>query len=120
MSKHTPGPWKSIRFQHYTGEFSFRVVPCDVRGEPRGEGPIAEVFEYIKREDEARANTRLMAAAPLMYEALELLDTILEFACGVRENESFVPQDPSLLNAAFEKARAALQAAKPHEVCDGK
>lgn len=65
MSKHTPGPWK------YLG----RITTCD---NGTMEWPTVECAfrRYIKPEgrtdDECEANARLIAAAPEMYEALQM------------------------------------------------
>ena len=60
-SKWTPGPW--------------RIDPCwDVLGNTDdGNGLVCAVTHDAVPVDEARANARLIAAAPSMYEALRRL-----------------------------------------------
>ena len=75
MSKYTAGPW------------GFRTNPCHGDADevvdlsshwidgPSGK-PIANIYEYYHGESEA--NTRLIAAAPEMYEALKQAVVICE------------------------------------------
>ncbi len=62
MSKHTPGPW-----QHKHLDF---LKICDSDGDWRGCAPIAQVTGGKNAESraEARANARLIAAAPDLLE----------------------------------------------------
>ena len=62
MSGHTPGPWMAKDSRLYN--FAFDVD--DANG-----SPVAEVCsKHGGQDDEARANARLIAAAPDMLEAL--------------------------------------------------
>lgn len=91
MSEHTPGPWEVCYSGKYPGIdhsegsliiFGYSNDECGIRGECR---------------ERRLADAHLIAAAPLMYEALESLvygNNLLE---------------------TMEKARAALQAAKGGE-----
>ena len=62
MMTHTPGPWKIVR----------AVISAEDYAIVAG-GIIAEVFHRIDDETfaDAEANARLIAAAPVMLEALE-------------------------------------------------
>ena len=59
MSAHTPGPW-TMRSARLSGDVGIAADGFS--------GPIAEVFEELNRRDlrpeTARANARLIAAAP--------------------------------------------------------
>lgn len=63
MSDHTPGPW-------YAGETLDIFAEC----QEDGEDPIASIHERVNHNDcfapEARANARLIAAAPNLLEAV--------------------------------------------------
>lgn len=61
MSAHTPGPWRAVRDEVWVGK-SRRVCPRVTAGDSL---PLGEDFER------AKANARLMAAAPELLEALE-------------------------------------------------
>ena len=91
MSKHTPGPWCVKPYNWQRGNVS-------VFAPKFGRAPYGACVAYtpcsdgVGGEDGALANARLIAAAPLMYEALQdLCDTLGE--CGMTE-----------------KARAAIKA----------
>lgn len=88
MSKHTPGPWEVSK-----------MTPVRVDTQ---DGSIVVNWTCNKDDGKtdrlAEANARLIAAAPLMYEALE--EVVGAFADG--EVDSHI----------IEIARAALQAAK--------
>ncbi len=75
-TKFTPGPWKATSFTLHTGEQVMRIVPTDAYGIiNRGPGPICDVFsQKVGIPDESCiANSKLIAAAPDLYEALELI-----------------------------------------------
>ena len=93
MSKHTPGPWCVKAYNWQRGNVS-------VFAPKFGRAPHGACVAYtpcsagVGGEAGALANARLIAAAPLLYEALqELCDTLGE--CGMTE-----------------KARAAIKAAE--------
>ena len=66
MNKFTPGPWKSGR-KHPFSEVRY-VDFTDMHG------TTDEICTlYYSKGEEQEANARLIAAAPEMYEALELL-----------------------------------------------
>lgn len=73
--KHTPGPWS----------WDSGVVPPDGPGRysdiyvDDGDKIIASINEFPESSpEEGKANARLIAAAPDMYEALKLFDEALE------------------------------------------
>jgi hypothetical protein len=68
MSKHTKGPWTMTANFHQNGD----IVVSDQAKEHEGTS-IARIanFNYW---DEAEANAHLIAAAPEMYDLLELLE----------------------------------------------
>ena len=73
-TKFTPRPWKATSFTLHTGEQVMRIVPTDAYGIiNRNPGPICEVFsQKVGIPDEACiANSKLIAAAPELYAALE-------------------------------------------------
>ena len=61
--KHTPGPWRANSSWIESPQMALRVAVID--WPKRGRAP--------KSENEAKANARLIAAAPEMYEALNAL-----------------------------------------------
>lgn len=64
MRKFTPGPWSTNHFQNGS-------TPVNVFG-VYGDG--AELFRTSSREvEENEANARLIAAAPELYEALQII-----------------------------------------------
>ena len=64
MSAHTPGPWQV--------NMRDPLQVCDADGDVRGCAPIAKIAA-IGSLRECRANARLIAAAPMLLEALEAL-----------------------------------------------
>ena len=61
-AKHTPGPWQISAIQNEPEKIS--IIDADMCF-------VAEVWQtYINGESRQQANTRLIAAAPAMYEAL--------------------------------------------------
>lgn len=108
--KHTPGPWMQFgaRYVWKTGEAGGAVC---IIAEP--ECADSTCFKRVEidspRFDEAMANARLIAAAPLLLEALEELLTASECAdeTGYIEGEGFID-----LDVIHAKANIALVAAK--------
>lgn len=88
MSNHSPGPWKSAQdfthpgwpqcpflAVHDSEEHLVATVLLDT-------GEVCGVMEY-SREDSAKANARLIAAAPELLEALEdILDELESLGMG--------------------------------------
>jgi hypothetical protein len=85
MSKHTPGPWVQTPWDS-TAIFDAKNLQV----------PIAQTYPADTSQKEAEANARLVAAAPQLLEALELI----------------VEQDPDGEGQGFIDARAAIKAAK--------
>ena len=85
MSKHTPGPWVQTPWDS-TAIFDAKNLRV----------PIAQTYPADTSQKEAEANARLVAAAPQLLEALELI----------------VEQDPDGEGQGFIDARAAIKAAK--------
>lgn len=96
-TKHTPGPWSAIQPRP-----ELLVICTEVDGDG-----IAEVDELWNR-DEWLANARLIAAAPELLEALVALDTLIDFEESAKDGEHSWFDDASAINAAMEKARAAI------------
>jgi hypothetical protein len=104
-TQHTPGPW-AVR-DHWADEGAFEVYPTR-GGEPKiGQwSALAEVPEYGPNDaPEAEANARLIAAAPDLLEALELMLENLDAMYVV-----------SPASSAHKKARAAIAKATGEKV----
>lgn len=67
MSKHTPGPWVIRQGDEWTNSIVTQHGTL-----PNGEANDWEVASYNLRRDEAKANARLIAAAPELLEALRV------------------------------------------------
>jgi hypothetical protein len=67
-TKHTPGPWRYDK-SHNAHPGAHRVLGPD--------GEVLADFGWIQRFDEAKANARLIAAAPELLETLRHLHTWL-------------------------------------------
>jgi hypothetical protein len=63
--KHTAGPWAVARLIPQSNEY--------IRTIKAGDEHIAHVGDFINGMDEARANARLIAAAPELLKAAQLL-----------------------------------------------
>mgnify|MGYP004450760141 CR=1 FL=1 len=85
MTKHTPGPWVQTPWDS-TAIFDAKNLRV----------PIAQTFPADTCKQEAEANARLVAAAPQLLAALELI----------------IEQDPDGEGQGFIDARAAIKAAK--------
>ena len=66
-TKHTPGPWMSAASKNHPDFYSIEKRD--------GDGRLADdiCFLTLKKGEEGMANARLIAAAPDLLEALELL-----------------------------------------------
>lgn len=98
-TKHSPGPWRVVNDTAIVGpgydERADRPQPVIVE---HSSGGIAFV--------EAKANARLIAAAPELYEALkDLLNECPQEFDGLPEHGRLLP---TARNARIAKARAAL------------
>jgi len=70
-SKHTPGPWYAVgRWVEHENEKIADICNCDP--ESMGQGHLN------RSDDEIRANARLIAAAPDMLNALEMLARVYD------------------------------------------
>lgn len=86
MSKHTPGPWK-IKGTNTTEGFSGYIVST---ADDRGPMPVASIGLCNGSENEA--NALLIAAAPSLLTALEVIVSQLKYASGsVDVNGLMVP-----------------------------
>ena len=96
MNKHTPGPW----YPHYA-----KADHC-LSSSVWGQEPGNQVAVIGGKSLEAmNANARLIAAAPAMYEALQ----IMVRAANVDEI------DPLVMFASIERAKSALAQAEGHQ-----
>lgn len=99
-TKFTPGPWRAAPFSS--------VVGCPIGAQPdpkKNTIIVAGTRSAVAQEPgafraEVEANSYLIAAAPEMYEALVLLDSM----------DGWTPEDE--WDAAWQKARAALAKAR--------
>ena len=68
-TQHTPGPWK-VR-KHWADPVCFEVYPTRGKKPAAGQwSAIAEVGNNLAKGESARANARLIAAAPQQHDAL--------------------------------------------------
>ena len=100
MSEFTPGPWYADKY----GKI-WRNVPSDLYeygGKIAGDMPLAFVSKGWYEKDETpypqQANSNLMAAAPDMYEALEVF---CSYCFGCTDNECKI----CIYGKALRKAR---------------
>ncbi len=92
-AKHTPGPWQ------VTHEDPTQV--CDADGEMRGCSPIA--YCTVGTRAERKANAKLIAEAPVMFDLLlRLRDTVEALDGTSAENERLVDEYRALV-ARIEK-----------------
>lgn len=80
MSKHTPGPWNVAKFNRRIVEIG-DVIVCSVAG----------CFDshLFPSEAQCEANTHLIAAAPDLYEALEIAIMRMEnLGCDVESEKA--------------------------------
>ena len=98
MSAHTPGPWRMVRFEFLEGE-ELEVARYrhpdwwEVRSNPDKDYRSMGVSGHI-----GEANARLIAAAPDLLEALELL---------MYRSEIHDPKMLAIAHAAIDKARGS-------------
>ena len=102
MSEHTAGPWKvdpsAAEQRGMGGERIYKVVTDRRNGTPNG--LIADVSAWWVDTESAKANARLIAAAPELLEACEALEA---------SPYLFEGDDLGLLN----QVRDAIDSAKP-------
>jgi len=100
MSNHTPGPWKLQEIEDSSGieVVEILILTDDV--------DIAQIYAFEDPEtiSDARADADLIAAAPDMLKALELIKRVAETHCGDSWSEM---NDTVYISAreAIEKAR---------------
>lgn len=95
MSNHTPGPWESPETDGH-----WRVICSRINGKRR---TIAQVCKGDRRD----ANARLIAAAPELLVALELLTADMKFL--------YRDQDGDMDHDGIQFAEAAIRKAKGEE-----
>lgn len=84
MSKHTPGPWKVIRdgndlsVRSANSRDTGKITHLDIAENIGGLRPGPDFTD----RSEAKANARLIAAAPELLAELEMLSNIVE-GCGM-------------------------------------
>lgn len=95
MTSHTPGPWRAEKHPQHDHAHRSELWTI-IAGEPDDccDAEIAQVIAY-----EAEANARLIAAAPVLLEALRILAN--EMAC-------YGPEDDPDTFAAYRGALAAI------------
>lgn len=69
MSSHTPGPWKVSGSVMERKGFINPMIECDEEHEPL----LAEIYGQDRSVAEKKANARLIAKAPEMYDALHAI-----------------------------------------------
>jgi hypothetical protein len=93
--KFTPGPWRACPVQGV--DYDFRPIARDVS---HGAAPYHARVDYTGDEAETDANANLIAAAPDLYAALEML-----LNDGVIDAAIMEPGRVSIARAALKKAR---------------
>lgn len=101
MTKHTPGPWAHGRNHRTTGTVEIRQHTGDVVGYATC---ARQGYGHVQSDAEALANASLMAAAPLLLEALQMQEMAEADAAAGRRKGYF--------DLARELRRAALAKAK--------
>ena len=99
MSKHTPGPW-AVGARRGDDWDSVIYLPDAPHLE------ICQCFHDPQDTDVCTANAHLIAAAPIMYEALERLVADYQDVPDATDREGQLP---------FEQARAAIAKARGEE-----
>ena len=100
-TKHTPGPWMVHTYDVNLGPYNKAL---DVGTSGRAVAKVIGEFENPKVGDQARANARLIAAAPELLEALEAVTRRLEHVLH-KNGISALPTDIKNARAAIAKAR---------------
>ncbi len=107
-TKWTPGPWDGS--DRGRKDSNFGGFSCRVRADA---GTVAKVYElgrWDECQDTARANARLIAAAPDLYAALEEL-----VARRDKESAAYGGLSPDGSDGRYARARAALRRARGEE-----
>ena len=97
MNKPTPGPWHidPMGAYHCNGNIRILAEQCT---------PVAVVPEHLK------ADARLIAAAPQLYDAVEAADTL----CAVLNISDLTPQARGCVREAWPLIQIARAAARPN------
>ena len=94
-TKHTPGPWQISAIQNEPEKMS--IIDADMCF-------VAEVWQtYIDGESRQQAHATLIAAAPAMYEALQLVYTALSIL-PVESKQHLAGNTMSTIEAALAQA----------------
>lgn len=97
-SAHTPGPWR-LGPIHSDGSFAIHS----------NKGSIVHAIPFGSTLQDRDANARLIAAAPEMLEALELVHQALADYCDEHDGKHAVrPETQSLLFRLIAKAKGEL------------
>ena len=97
-TQHTPGPWKAVQHPR-EHKWAWTIEGAD------GVGQSIARMGLVNDAQAVTANAHLIAAAPVMYEALQ----IMVRAANVDEI------DPLVMFASIERAKGALAQAEGHQ-----
>lgn len=104
---HTPGPWK-VR-KHWSDEGAYEVFPTRGKKPTWGEwSAIAEVTDAVSKGESAKANARLIAAAPDLLEALQSVWLWMESQADAQSKGGHATFDLMALREQRDIARAAI------------
>ncbi len=100
-AEHTPGPWRTTEDGRVTGLPDVMIAP-------------GRTIAVVGRSDrEAYYNSRLIAAAPELLEALEGMEWAFFVAGDCKDQQQREQED-----AAVDRARAAIAKAKGQDISD--
>ncbi len=105
MNKHTPGPWHTGEGVPYSQTVQMKVCGWDRRPDATGHDYFA-CGPRVRTEEQAKADARLIAAAP---ELLEALKRLLEHAEWVGTPRGYSWDD---FKDVIDPARAAIAKAE--------
>lgn len=100
MAEHTKGPWEIA---------SWPDPPLQIWSSPADTGGQFIAYVYARRDVEARANARLIAAAPDLLAAADELLAQLAYYCSPLDLPQEVNDAENRLQAAVAKARAGTR-----------
>ena len=98
VRQHTPGPWRAVRDEVYAGK-SRRVCPRVTAGESL---PLGDDYER------AKANARLIAAAPELFDVVQALLMTQQMRMDPRE---VLDENSPIMGAARDALRKVFGAA---------
>ena len=110
MSKHTPGPWVVSRD---SGLNIYITQPSELPG--RRPGYYAEVRRFTPDTEQVEANARLIAAAPEMLEALEMVRAALDPDNLRGDSEEVWCNWVNVMSAMFLAVMVAIKKARGEE-----